>query len=444
MKARRQFLEGGLGTRDDHLDALRAEGEVLQRRGGHLAGGQKLRGRDGAQILQIGLDAADRGLRQRGIEGGDGGGPVLARHDHFGEHGIVIGGDLGAGLDPAVDAGAFGEFHLGEEAGGGLEIGVGDFRIKAHLHGGALGRKRPGGGDGVFARRLADHPFHEVDAEHRLGDRMLHLQAGVHLQEVEFLPLRVVDELHRAGALIGDALAQLHRRRVQAGAHFVREEGGGGLLHHLLVPPLEGAVPLAQRHHLALAIAEDLHFHMARLGHEALQIDPRIAEGGMGGALHPGEGVAQLDGRMAQVHADAAAAGGGFQHHRIGDALGGLQGLLHIGEEVGARQERHARGLGQFAGRVLEAEGLQMLRLRPDETDALRRQSLGEGHILGQEAVAGMDRIGPRRLAGGDDGLDIQVAFGGRGGAEAHGLVRLQNALGEAVGVGIDRDRGHV
>jgi hypothetical protein len=44
----------------------------------------------------------------------------------------------------------------------------------------------------------ADHLLDEVDAGDQLGDRMLHLQAGVHFQEVEIAVL-VDDELDRAG-----------------------------------------------------------------------------------------------------------------------------------------------------------------------------------------------------------------------------------------------------
>jgi hypothetical protein len=59
----------------------------------------------------------------------------------------------------------------------------------------------PAGGD-------ADLLAHQVDAGHRLGDRMLDLQAGVHLDEVELAVLE--QELHRAGAAI---LELAHRRR---------------------------------------------------------------------------------------------------------------------------------------------------------------------------------------------------------------------------------------
>ena len=44
----------------------------------------------------------------------------------------------------------------------------------------------------ALALRNAQLPFHQIDAGDELGDRMLHLQAGVHFHEVEIL--RFVDQ----------------------------------------------------------------------------------------------------------------------------------------------------------------------------------------------------------------------------------------------------------
>src|SRR5690606_17917889 len=46
--------------------------------------------------------------------------------------------------------------------------------------------------------RYAQLPLHQVDPGHELGDRVLHLQAGVHLEEVE-LSIAVEEELAGAG-----------------------------------------------------------------------------------------------------------------------------------------------------------------------------------------------------------------------------------------------------
>ena len=63
-----------------------------------------------------------------------------------------------------------------------------------------------------------DHQLlaHQVDAGDHLGDRMLDLDAGVHLDEVEAAVL--VQELERAGAAIADADAGLDADLADLGA----------------------------------------------------------------------------------------------------------------------------------------------------------------------------------------------------------------------------------
>ena len=60
----------------------------------------------------------------------------------------------------------------------------------------------------LLAAGDSDLPFDEVQAGDHLGDRMLHLQAGVHLEEVELLRVALArhDELDRSRADIADAL----------------------------------------------------------------------------------------------------------------------------------------------------------------------------------------------------------------------------------------------
>jgi hypothetical protein len=109
---------------------------------------------------------------------------------------------------------------------------------------------------------------------------MLHLQAGVHLDEVELVVLEqeldgaradVVDLGHGVGADLADPVAQLGR-----------DDGPRRLLQHLLVAPLERAVALAQMDRVALAVAEDLDLDVPRRGEVLLDVDLVVAEGGLG------------------------------------------------------------------------------------------------------------------------------------------------------------------
>ena len=59
-----------------------------------------------------------------------------------------------------------------------------------------------------------------------------------------------------------------------------------------------------------------------------------------------------------------------------------FQRRIGLFEKIAARQQRRLRARGEFARGVLEAEGAHMLRARPDEFDALRRQPLGEAGMF--------------------------------------------------------------
>src|SRR5439155_4003814 len=108
----------------------------------------------------------------------------------------------------------------------------------------------------------ADLLAHQVDAGHGLGDRMLDLQAGIHLDEVELAVLE--QELHRAGAAI---LELAHRRRGELAdtvALLGIESGRGRFLEYLLVTALQRAVALAEMHARAAAVTQHLDLDMAR------------------------------------------------------------------------------------------------------------------------------------------------------------------------------------
>ena len=54
-----------------------------------------------------------------------------------------------------------------------------------------------------------DHHFYQVDAGGQLGNRVLNLQTGIHLQEIE-VALLIDDELYGAGGLVIHGPGQGH------------------------------------------------------------------------------------------------------------------------------------------------------------------------------------------------------------------------------------------
>ena len=142
-----------------------------------------------------------------------------------------------------------------------------------------------------------------------------------------------------------------------------------------------------------------------------------------------------------QAHAAPAAAGGRLHHHRQAD-LARL--LLEVGVAlVGALVARHAghAGIDHAAlGGGLVAHGGDGGRRRADEDQPRLFAGRGEGLVLREEAVAGMDRVGARPVRGLEDAVDAEIALADRRRADAHGFVGEGDVRSVLVGVGIDRD----
>ena len=119
---------------------------------------------------------------------------------------------------------------------------------------------------------------HQIDVRHRLGDRVLHLNARVHLEEIE-APVGVEQELDGPRALVPDGPRRRERRLGQPRAERRIDRRRWRLLDHLLVPPLNRALPLEQMHEMPVPIAQDLHLDMTRRRQVPLEEHALIAEG---------------------------------------------------------------------------------------------------------------------------------------------------------------------
>src|SRR5579863_2293418 len=75
------------------------------------------------------------------------------------------------------------------------------------------------------------------------------------------------------------------------------------------------------------------------------------------------------------------------------------------------------------------------------EYEAALLDPFGKVRILGEEAVAGVDRHRVGDLRGADDGRHVEVAARGGRRADAHGLVREQHVLEAVVGRRMHRHR---
>ena len=310
----------------------------------------------------------------------------------------------------------------------------------------ALDRVAAAGDRALRERQLlagGDPDLHldDVDAGHPFGHRVLDLDAGVHLDEEELAVL--VQELERAGAAIADLLAGGDAALADLLDHAARDSRRRRFLDDLLVAPLHRAVALAEPDGVLVRVGEDLDLDVARVLEELLHVHRRVAERRAGlGARH----LHRRDERRLGVddaHAAPAAAARRLDDHRVADRPRRLDRLLRIvGQRAfGAGDARHARLDHRLLGRHLVAHDPDRLGRRADEGEAAALDALGEVGVLGQEAVAGMDRLGVGHLGGGDDRRHVEVALRGRRRADADRLVGELHVLRVAVGLRIDDDR---
>ena len=280
---------------------------------------------------------------------------------------------------------------------------------------------------------------HEVDVGDHLGDGMLDLDAGIHLDEIEFAVL--IEKFDGADAEIFHLPHRLGAGRADLCARRGAKNRRGAFLPDLLVAPLQRAVALAEMDGAAAAVAEHLDFDVARLLQVFFQIHRGVAERGLGFVAGGGQRHHQIVGGLRHLHAAAAAAGGGFHQDRKADGLRDRHRVvLGADAAVGARHHGNAELLCGLLGLDLVAHQADMLGLGADEMQIVLGEDFGEAGIFRQEAVAGMHRVGAGDLAGREQRGNVEVAVLRRRRADADALVGEAHMHGVGVGGGMHRD----
>ena len=364
-------------------------------------------GEQRAQEAGVRRQAEDRRVGERAVQPGERGRAVGAVRDHLGDHRVVVRADDRARLDRGVDAHAVGVVRGQHRAGGREEarvlgVDAGLDRVAGHGHLDAF--------EGL-PRRHAQLQLDEVEAGDQLGDRVLDLQPRVHLEEeVRGRVVGVGDELDRARAVVARGLGQRDGLRAQRRAQRVRDDRRRRLLEHLLVAALQRAFALAEREHGAVRVADHLDLDVPRARQEALDEHAVVAEAGRRFSLRRRDRLVEAVGGLDDAHPAPAAARRGLDQQRIGVAGARLL-------EAQRLHDRHARARRRLLRADLVAHQLDRLRRRPDEDHARFGAGARERRVLGQEAVARVQRVDAARRR--DHVLDRQV------GADADGRVRL-------------------
>jgi len=108
-------------------------------------------------------------------------------------------------------------------------------------------------------------PFHNIHAADFLRNGMLHLQTGIHFDEIK-LPIGCKQKFYCACIGIICRLCRQNCRIHHFSADILCHNGAGRFLQYLLLIQLERAVSFAQTEDVPLLVCQNLHFHMAHMG----------------------------------------------------------------------------------------------------------------------------------------------------------------------------------
>jgi len=215
----------------------------------------------------------------------------------------------------------------------------------------------------------------------------------------------------------------------------------GGNLDQLLVAALDGAVALEQMNHVAMAVAQHLHFNVPRVDHAFFQEDFRLAKSLAGFRDHALIVAEKIFVAVAAADAAPAAAIGGLEHDGVADLVGQHARLFNIGEiAVAARHAWDTGGDHRVARLNLVAHLADDVRVRADESNTTARANFRQLGVLRKETIARMQRIAPRGDGQIDDVVRVEIA-GDRFGTDVVGLVRFFYMQRMTVGIRVDGDR---
>ncbi len=117
----------------------------------------------------------------------------------------------------------------------------------------------------------------DIDSGDHLGHRVFYLDTRIHLHKVE-VALLIQEEFHRSGACIADRLGSLNCTFAEILALLCCQYRARRLFNQFLVSALHRAVTLTQVNHIAMTVAEKLHFNVTGVFTELFDVHIRVAE----------------------------------------------------------------------------------------------------------------------------------------------------------------------
>ena len=184
----------------------------LQKGGMHLASGKGVGVQHRTKILSIVLYTLDLQIRQCGRQPAHG---LCARWrpgNNFAEQAVVVDADAITGAETCINTQLSARCprpgQVFNQPGTGQKVGCRAFRIDTRFNGPAITRDIILSQRQRFAARHPQLPLHQIQPGDGLGDRMFHLQAGIHFQKIKLFVL--IQKLNRTSAGIPNGLRRAH------------------------------------------------------------------------------------------------------------------------------------------------------------------------------------------------------------------------------------------
>ena len=253
----------------------------------------------------------------------------------------------------------------------------------------------------------------EVEPRHHLRHRVLHLEPGVDLEEVES-SLLIDEELDRSRVDIARRSRRLGRGDTHERSQVLIEDGAGTLLDNLLVPALNRALPFEEVDDVARRVREDLELDVPRSIQAPLEVHRAIGEGSLGLAPSLLTASSRSARSVDDAHPLPAASGGGLDEDGIAESSAASESSSRSddGESMPGITGTPASRTS-FRASVLSPSSREHLGWRADECRPASASAAGKRRVLGEEAIARMHGLGPCVLGSGDDRLHVEVVLRG-------------------------------
>src|SRR5690606_18529674 len=152
-------------------------------------------------------------------------------------------------------------------------------------------------------------------------DGVFHLDAGIDLDEEEFIGLSIDKKFHRTCVEVLHLADEFYSRFTQAGTNSRIEIGCRCALDNFLMSSLHGTVRFEEMHDVAVLVPDYLIIDMPRPRDEAFEEHSRITECAACFACSFCESRVKLIVIADDAHAAAAAAEARFEYQGIADAF---------------------------------------------------------------------------------------------------------------------------